>query len=118
MSPTSYQTAPSRDIKFSFLIPTGAVFQTYLSFEMTFSHFSLGRVSRDIKFSFLIPTGAVYQTYLSSNKTFSLIFLGRVSRDKFSYNPLLNAKKQKSIPVAFYLKMSHTYNKCMYGRRI
>ena len=81
MSPTSYQTAPSRDIKFSDSILAGAAFQTYLSFEMTFSHFSFGRVSRDIKFSDSILAGAVFQTYLSFEMTFSHFSFGRVSRD-------------------------------------
>ena len=80
MSPTSYQTAPSRDIKFSTIDTCCSLVPRLTSCSNDISHFSLGRVSRV----------------------------------KFSYIPLLNAKKQKSIPMIFYLKMCHTYNYCRY----
>ena len=56
MSPTSYQTAPSRDIKFSFglLFEEQSGPQTYLSSNVTFSHLLVGRVSRDILITIII----------------------------------------------------------------
>ena len=84
MSPTSYQTAPTRDISGCFFVTsTGAVWtQTFLSSNVTFSHLLVGRVTRDISGCFFVTsTGAVWtQTFLSSNVTFSHLLVGRVTR--------------------------------------
>ena len=81
--------ATSRYFLLNFQSTLAAQLRCFLSFELTFSQFYLGRVSRYFLLNFQSTLAAQLRCFLSFELTFSQFSLGRVSR-YFLLNFLLN----------------------------